>query len=305
MRARFRAPLAVLGGWLVLAADAAAGVHPLPPGSRPLHLRLQAADAVAIGTVAEVTEGRIAVRDSVALRGELDPAFEIKRAPSRPPPLAAGLQAVLLLRGARPPYVLVDDPRELVVFRDEESVAVWRAALRAALDAGSDGDRLIELYLAWLDGSDEALRETGGAALVDPRAGLPAIGRERALARVAVALDPARAPQTRRISAQLAVRDPAAAQALLAAVPGDGADPQVVAWALRAGLAFPGAALEAAFLRALSDPDGEVRRAAVGVAGFGVRDAAVAAKLRELAGSDPDDGVRSLAIEWASDSSAN
>ena len=95
---------------LVLAlAPTARAQHPLPQGSRPLHVRLAAADVVAVGTIGAITEGRVEIRDATVLRGDAAASFEIKRSPAKALQFATGVPAVLLLRGARSPYVLVDD----------------------------------------------------------------------------------------------------------------------------------------------------------------------------------------------------
>src|SRR5690606_37651576 len=138
-----RLPVIVVAllAWLAFAAGARAQ-HGMTSGPRPLHLRLAAADVVAIATVAAVTEGSVALRDAVVLRGEAAPDFELKRAPSKQIPYAVGLAFVLPLRGARSPYVLVDDAREIVTLRDDAAIAAWREALPALLAAGDDPDAL-------------------------------------------------------------------------------------------------------------------------------------------------------------------
>ena len=117
---------------LVLAlAPTARAQHPLPQGSRPLHVRLAAADVVAVGTVGAISDGRVEIRDATVLRGDAAASFEIKRSPAKALPFATGVPAVLLLRGARSPYVLVDEPREIVLLRDSADVKRWSEALRA------------------------------------------------------------------------------------------------------------------------------------------------------------------------------
>src|SRR5262245_33454585 len=103
-------PQRLLG--LVLGAAAAAGAQPighgLPPPLRSCHERLAAADVVAVVRVERVDPGRIALRLEAALASAPPAAFEAKRSPLHPPPLASGDRALLLLRGDRPPYVLTD-----------------------------------------------------------------------------------------------------------------------------------------------------------------------------------------------------
>jgi hypothetical protein len=276
---------------LGLAAPAGAQVHALPPGPRPLHMRLAEADVVAIGTVAEIGAGRIAIVDAEALRGEASGRFEIKRSPSRPPPLAVGLSALLPLRGARSPYLLVDEPRELLVLEDEASVAVWRDAARQLLATRDDRRALLGLYLEWLDGPVESLRDAAGAALVDARSGLLPLPAEVAGERARAALDPDRPASARRTSAMLAGSDAGATSALLAAIPDEAPDPQVVELALRAGVARGDPGIEAALLRCLDHPDATVRRAAVGLARV-ANSEAVLARVREVAASDADENLR-------------
>jgi hypothetical protein len=266
-------------------------LHPLPEGPRPLHLRMDEADVVAIGTVASIDPGRISIHDAIVLRGDAPDAFPIKRAPADPPPLAVGHEAVLFLRGARPPYVLVDAPREMVVLHGDAEVAHWRTGLDALLHAEDDRERLLTVYLGWLDGDDPSLRETAGAALVDLRSGFLPLDRTHALARVPVALDPARSTDARRVSARLAVTDPDASAALLAGVPGAANDPQVVETALRAGFERHLPGYPPALARAFADGNPEVRLAAVRVVRIAPTGSDVA-RLRKLAAGDPDRGVR-------------
>src|SRR5262249_44712485 len=186
-----RLSLALLG--LAGAGLASAqGLHPFPLGALPLHLRMAEADAIAIGTVEAIGDGRIRVRDATALRGAPGETFEIKRAPSKPPPLAVGQQAVFLLRGARPPYVLVGDPKEVVSLRDAESARAWRDALAKLLAASDDPEKLLAVYVTWLDGADETRRASAAAALVDTRSKLPGLAEDAAIERARVALDGAR-----------------------------------------------------------------------------------------------------------------
>jgi hypothetical protein len=291
-----RSALLLLGLlWLACARTAAAqGMHPLPVGPLPLHLRLAESDAVAIGTVAAISDGRIEVRDAIALRGEPGGTFEIKRAPSKPSPIAVGQQAVFLLRGARSPYVLVDDPKEQVVLRDEESARVWRNALAKLLAASGDPEKLLAVYVAWLDGSDETLRASAASALLDARSKLPALAEDAAIARARIALDPARPIVVRRISAHLAATEVAGATALLRGIPGVEPDAQVVETALLRGSLLHSPELPAALDRAFADDDAEIRRRALRVAEATWSDQ-VAAKVRAIAEQDPDAELRSEA----------
>jgi hypothetical protein len=257
---------------LVLAlAPTARAQHPLPQGSRPLHVRIAAADVVAVGTIGAIHDGRVEIRDATVLRGDAAASFEIKRSPAKALPFATGVPAVLLLRGARAPYVLVDEPREIVLLRDSADAKRWTEALRALEAASAEPNRLLQIYLAWLDGDEETLRD--------------------AVLRAHAALDPARAAPARRISALLAVTQPDGADALVAGIPGESADPQVTAIALRAATSVAREQRAAALLRALADEDRDVRRAALQAAPALWNDA-VAAKVAGMATSDPDPRAR-------------
>ncbi|RIL01928.1 MAG: hypothetical protein DCC71_17035 [Proteobacteria bacterium] len=276
---------------LVAAGGRAAAQHPLPPSVRPLHERIAAADVVAVGTIGPIGEGRIEVRDAVVLRGAAPAQFEIKRSPATPPPFVTGVPAVLLLRGARPPYVLVDEPREVVLPSNANAAQRWTEALRALFVAGDDPEKLLHTYLVWLDGEDESLREAAAAALSDVRAPFLPLGARDAVLRAQAAMDPRRAPAARRISAMLAMSHPDGGAALVAAIPGAAPDPQVVATAIRASIAAPPAQREAALLRALAHDDEQVRRAALAVA-YSAWSDAVAARVAALEHADPAEAVR-------------
>lgn len=282
--------------FVLLAAGAAFAQHPPIRGPRPLHLRIAAADVVALGTIGAIDEDRIQVRDVDVLHGSAAAAFEIKRSPAQPPPFVTGVPAVLLLRGARSPYVLVDEPREVVLLRDEADARRWAAALESLLAATGDPTRLLHTYLLWLDGDDEPLREAAAAALSEPEAPFVPLGRSDAQDRARSALDPRRAPPARRVSAILAATHPEGLAALLAGVPGATADPQVVATALLAPGDVSRAARSAAVLRALGHEDRDVRRAALQAAPAYWTDA-VAAKVAELAASDADPEARRAAVD--------
>lgn len=293
MRTLRPAPLVAILLLLGLAPLARAQ-HPLPSAGRPLHLRIAAADVVAVATIGTIDEGRIQVRDATILRGTAAKSFEIKRSPGHPPPFVTGVPAVLLLRGARPPYVLVDEPREVIVPSDAAGAQRWTEALRALFAAGDDPDKLLHTYLLWLDGDDETLREAAAAAFSDARAPFLPLGPKDAIDRANAAIDPRRSATNRRTSALLAATNPAGAEALLAGVPGPAEDAQVVAMALRATTSAPRDRREAALLRALASDDPAMRRAALMSASL-VWTEAVAAKVAEIAKSDPDAGLRAEA----------
>jgi hypothetical protein len=272
-------------------ATPAAAQHPMPPRARALHERIAAADVVAVATIGPIHEGRIEVRDATVLRGDAAPSFEIKRSPAVPPPFVTGVPAVLLLRGARSPYVLVDEPREVILPSDAAAAKRWTDALRALFAADDDPLKLLSTYLVWLDGDDETLREAAGAALSTPGAPYLPASRDVALERAHAALDPRRAPSARRVSAGLATTNPDGAKALVAGVPGDSPDPQVVAIALRGTPDVASDLHEAAMLRALSDENADVRRAAL-MGTATIWSDAVAAKVKQLAENDADQDVK-------------
>lgn len=291
MRARRPLASAAVLAALLVASGPATAQHGIPVGSRPLHLRLAEADVVAIATVAEVREDRVELRDAVVLQGAAAPAFELKRAPSQEIPYAVGLTLVLPLRGARPPYLLVDDARELVVLRNAASAAAWRHALLPLLDAGTDREALLAAYLGWLDGREGSLREAAAAALLDPRSELLPVSPARAAERAGVALDPAVPTPARRVSALLAAGQPEGARLLLGALRDPAADPQVAETALRSAVRFRLEGLDDALLAGLAHDDAEVRRVAVKlVASTG--SAPGLERLPALAAHDPDAHVR-------------
>jgi hypothetical protein len=275
----------------LVAAHAARAQHPLPPSTRPLHVRIAAADVVAVGTIGAIHDGRIEVRDAAVLRGDAAPSFEIKRSPAVPPPFVTGVPAVLFLRGARSPYVLVDEPREVVLPPDAATAKRWEDALRALFASEGDPQKLLHTYLMWLDGEIDTLRDAAGAALSDSTAAYLPLGRDDALARAKVALEPHRAATVRRVSAGLAVSHADGAVALVEGIPGEDGDPQVVALALRSTEAVAREARQAALLRSLASESADVRRAALMSATLLWNDA-IAARVKVLAESDPDADVK-------------
>jgi hypothetical protein len=139
--------------------------HPLPPGLRPFHERIADVDVVAVVRVERVEDGRLAVVREAALTGAPPERFEVKRSPLAPPPLATGDRALLLLRGARPPYVLADAPSEVIRISDDAMAARWAGALRAVLASRGDEEALVKVYLGWIESGPESLRELGAAGL--------------------------------------------------------------------------------------------------------------------------------------------
>lgn len=154
---------------LALAGPAAAQ-HPGMTGPRPLHQRLAAADVVAVVEVEQIEAGRIAVERRDLLAGEAPESFEVKRSPLRPPPLATGDRALLLLRGARPPYVLADEPAEVIRLSDDTMTARWTEATRAVLASRDDRAALVAIYTGWIEEGPASLADLG-------RAGLRSLGK--------------------------------------------------------------------------------------------------------------------------------
>lgn len=253
---------------------------------------------VAIGTIEGNSEGRISVRDAVPVVGEPGERFELKRSPSNPPAFQTGARAILLLRGARSPYVLVDEPRENVAIAPADSEARWIDALRAARDALGEPTRLRDLYLAWIDGPDDALRQQALRGLYDVTAAFQPLPAEIPLARARMAVDPTRPAAVRNAAAAVAILGPEGAAALLAAVPppSDVTDAaEVYDIALQgAMLRQLGPQLESALRRGLASRDVAVRRVAARY-GAQVSLPEVRAAVAKLADSDPDPEVRKLA----------
>jgi len=269
--------------------------HGLPPPARPLHLRLAEADVVAIASVERVEIGRIALRDVRALRGAPGERFEIKRAPSRAPALAEGDQALFLLAGARAPYLMVDEPRELLRLSDAAQRERWQAALASLLGAGDDPDALLQAYLAWIDGDDAELREAATRALTDRRVLAVEIPPAVAVRRAAIALDAGRPEEVRRSSAGVASLTLEGVAALLAGMARADIDPAVAQIALASGGMQRAPGMPAATARAVAHANPEVRRAGLALAGWFAADPAVRAAVERVAKSDPDPDLRTQA----------
>jgi hypothetical protein len=267
------------------------------PSERPLHARLAISDAAAAATVGEVATGRVELREGRAVFGAVAPEFALKRAPSQPCPITAGDRVLLLLRGARSPYVSADEPGEIRILRGAEQEARWTAALAAARSARRDPARLRELYVAWLDEGDDSLRRSALVALGDPRADFPPLPQpilER-MAREAVA--PGSAPETRMAAAlSLAASGPGLA-ALLEALPGgtDGGDADVFELALRQALPRDPDAAARAVGRGLAHPAAPLRLAALRFGGLSAQRSGLRAAIARVADADADPEVREAA----------
>ncbi len=266
------------------------------PEPRPLRARLALADAVAIATVDRVELGRIFVRSGEPVLGEVPGTFELKRAPSEPPPLEPGDEAVLLLRGARSPYVLVDEPFELVVLADAEGRARWREALRAHRAAGDRADDLLALYTGWLSSADPDLARAAVVGLGDPRAPFRPVGPEllERLARIAV--DPDRDPELRRTASQVLLAADPGAEALLALLPGGpGADPQILVSAISVAAVRGRRDVRDVIGRALVHPDAAIRMTALRLGRYAALDPEMGKEVARMAAEDPDERVREAA----------
>lgn len=157
----------LFAGLAPAAASAQALGHPLPPGLRPFHERVAAAELAAVVRVERVDEGRIAVLRERALAGSPPERFEVKRSPLAPPPLATGDRALLLLRGDVPPYVLAGPPAEVIRIEDDAMAARWSDAVRQVVARRAEPGRLVPVYRDWVEAGPEMLRELGISSLLD------------------------------------------------------------------------------------------------------------------------------------------
>jgi hypothetical protein len=280
------------------AAQGLAAHAPRTPQARPLHERLAAADAAAIGSVADVALGRIRIERATPLLGSPGESFELKRAPSRPPALSAGDRALLLLRGARSPYVLVDAPPETVVLADPESEARWRRAIGDLTTAAASPAALRDLYLAWLVASDASLREAAAAALASSRAPFHPLPPEVVGQLIRDATDAALDPGRRRASARVVLAGPGAA-ALLARLPGEGdaADAAIVDAALRRAALGADLEVDPLLARALLHPREDVRASALQLSSLAARSPTARPALEQMAAQDPVEELRRGAQE--------
>jgi len=271
--------------------------HPLPKGPRPLHEIAANADAIAIGTVGSVSESRIRVHDAIDVTGPVPSDFDVKRAPSNAPVFQTGDRALFFLRGARPPYLLADDPKENIVIPAGGEVE-WILAMRTFADARHDPAQLRTLYFAWIDGENGTLRDLAVRSLADPAAPFQPISPDLLTERARRALDPAASSAVREASASVALLSAESYARLLHDVlePGAAIDAGVYETALQGALLRRPDALElsAALGRGLRSEDAAVRTIAVRYAA-NVSDPALASEVEKLAEQDPDPGVRQAA----------
>lgn len=209
---------------LLISASAEAQVgHPSAGRPRAIHERLDASDRVIRIRVGAISEGRIAVEEATPLVGEATAPFEIKRSPLRPPPLVEGDEAIVFLRGARPPYVLVDEPGEVIRLGhagagEEARIQRWGDAIGALAAGREESAALAETYLDWIDGGPVSLRALGANGILDLIERDPSLSAGIGAERVAHVVDPAAAIDARRISARLAAANPRSSAALCEAV---------------------------------------------------------------------------------------
>jgi hypothetical protein len=290
--------LLLVPGW-ASAQGIAHGAHVSRTLERPLHTRVAVCDSAAIATVDSVGMGRIHLSDAVPVLGRVPASFELKRAPSNPPPWVVGERALLLLRGARSPYIAVDEPHEMRSLEDAAAEERWSGGLRAlqAADSSTDPSVLRDLYVAWLSQPGRDLRRSALVALGDvdaPFQPLPEAVLQR-LGETAVA---AAAPaDLRSAAARSLVTSERGREVLLARVPGPGADPEILLFAFRAAAFGDPPGLREAVARAMSHPEAAIRRASLRAGGITVRDAGLRARVERMAREDPDRQVSQTARE--------
>ena len=250
----------LFGSALGAAPATAQAPHAIPAPVRGLHERAAQSDVVALAVVESVADGRIAVASRAVLRGEAPLRFVLKRSPLRPPPLAAGDRALLFLRGDRAPFLLVDEPDELVRIASDEDEASWRAEIPALLAAGSDLAAVARVYARWIDAGAGPLREAAALSFMSAIQARPELAIERAEA----ALAPGRPSEVRRIHAALAAQSAPGAHHLVERLAGDASldDPVVVEIALRAAVSWRAPKAEALVARVLASKNPALRELA-------------------------------------------
>lgn len=275
------------------------GGHPLPRQVRPLHERLALADAVAVATIGEVQTGRIELVDVSSLLGNVPQGAQLKRSPSKPLEVSAGDRLLLLLRGARSPYLSVDTPRETLVLTDPADEASWSEAIRV-LDASRDQPEIwAEVYSVWLDSDSRALRNLALASLSDVGAPYQPLPGSLFAARAAAAWDPTRSLEVRRTSAQLAAlhAEGAAVLATHASRCGAEIDAELLVYSVIAAVRYRVPDRDPVLLCALSRPSADIRVSAlrtVGRTGDSLGEE-VAVRITELSTQDNDASVRTEA----------
>jgi len=97
-------------------------------------------EAVTLGGIVVTA---VPVVDGVAAR------FERKRKPSAPLPLAVGDRAIVLLRGARSPDLVVDSRDHMIRAADDTAAGRCSATIRAVATAQGDPAKPLPLDLSW------------------------------------------------------------------------------------------------------------------------------------------------------------
>ena len=223
----------------------------------------------------------------------------MKRSPGRPPPLAAGDRALLLLRGARPPYVLVDRPDETIRLADPAAEARWVEAFEGWLRVRERPAAWPALYADWIERGPDTLRDLAVDSLGDPKAPFQPLPAGFAAGLGDEAWDTARPLPARRAAATVAQRTAPGAARLVAGFASAPGEPDaalsVAAIALAAILGGPDR--DAAFLRGLGHTDAEVRRAVLrALEGGGPPPApAVRERVARVAQDDPETWLRAEA----------
>lgn len=270
----------------------------MTPG-RPLQERLALAEVVALVEVVGLEPGRLGLTLRRALRGAPPEAFEVKRGRSDPPPLVVGDRALLLLRGARPPYVLVDDAGETIRIVDDDAERRWGAAVAGALSRLEDPEALAPFMLGWIDEGPTALRDAAFASMLPLVADSEPLRQRIAVDRATAAVDPARSPSARAVSARLTGLHPAGLARLVESLVGGAPlEAGTVSQGLRGGALIDHPRLGELFELAAGSEDAALR-------GIAVREAAAIsllgedglARLREISAHDPDESVRREANE--------
>lgn len=291
-----------LGLFVALAADAQTQLPMMHGMTKPpaaLEARVAEADVAAIATVDAVEGGRIQLGNGIAVLGEVPARFDVKRKPSAPLPLAKGDRVLLLLRGARSPYLVVDVPADTVRIPDDAAALRWTDAIRAVAERSNDPTRLRELYVSWSEGDSDDLRAEAMRSLLQLGGPFVPLPPPLSMERARVALDPARTPAVRNAAATLAASDATALDWMLSRVAGRSAtaDPALTATILRAGLTRTRPGARTAMLAVLRSDDPELRLAALSLAQLAPREA-VEGELTALAAHDPDPRVREQAAHW-------
>ena len=258
------AGLSVFVGWLWGAAALAQTGHPPIQGPRPVHERLAVSDRVVHARIKSVEIGRIQLEAAAGLAGPVPETFEVKRSPVAPPPLEPGDEAILFLRGARPPYVLVDAPEEVIRWVEPDQGPRWDAAIGALVAADDDPVAQADAYLDWIDAGPANLRGLGASGLEAILALEPGMAGAIAPGRMVRVRDPDRPDDVRHISARLAALSPDHAGALCGVLAGAGLplEPATTNAALRSGALARAPEVFALLERAKDDPDPFVRLAA-------------------------------------------